>query len=123
INGNPLSSAPVTLVTTAGTIDPTFGTTDAGGVMNAVLRTSTKATVTAAVGAQGSTGGGTGTGTGTGTGSGTTPPTSGQASGSVTVDVAGAPSLVIMPPSTAPTSGLPATFNFVVTPAAANGSA
>lgn len=118
INGNPLPSAPVTYSTTAGTLDPTAGTTDANGAAVTILRTSSKATVTASVGAQGTTGGGTGTGTGTGSGT-----TSGQASGTVTVDVAAAPGLLITPPSTPPTSGLPATFSFVVTPAAANGSA
>ena len=119
INGNALPSAPVSLSTTAGTIEPTFGTTDANGVMSATLRTSTKATVTASVGAQG------GATTPPASGTPTTPtlPTSGQASGSVTVDVAGAPGLVITPPSPPPTSGLPATFNFVITAAANNASA
>ena len=119
INGNPLSSAPVTFTTTAGTLDPTFGTTDASGVTTATLRTSTKTTVTASVGAQAPST----TPPTTTPGTPTTPTSSGTATGSVTVDVAGAPSLVITPPSTAPTSGLPATFNFVVTAAAANGSA
>jgi hypothetical protein len=119
INGNALPSAPVSYSTTAGTLDPTFGTTDANGTATTVLRTSTKATITASVGAQGSTGTTPPT-----TGGGTTTPTTGQATGSVTVDVAGAPSLVITPPQPpGATSGLPATFSFVVTAAATNGSA
>jgi hypothetical protein len=115
INGNPLPSAPVTYSTTTGTLDPTFGTTDANGAATTTLRTSTKATVTASVGAQAPA---TPPATGTGTA-----PASGQASGTVTVDIAAAPALVITPPATTPTSGLPATFTFVVTAAAANGSA
>jgi hypothetical protein len=118
INGNPLASAPVTYSTTAGTLDPTFGTTDANGAATTTLRTSTKATVTASVGAQAPA-----TPPSTGTGTTPTTPTSGQASGSVTVDVAGAPNLGITLPSATPTAGLPATFTFVVTQAAANGSA
>ena len=121
INGNALPSAPVTFTTTAGTLEPTFGTSDANGIVTATLRTSTKATVTASVGAQG---GGTTTPPATG---GTTPtpttPTSGQASGSVTVDVAAAPAIVITPPTTAPTSGLPSTYTIAITPATTNGSA
>jgi hypothetical protein len=115
INGNALPSAPVTYSTTTGTLDPTFGTTDANGAATTTLRTSTKATVTASVGAQAPT-------TPPATGTGTTP-TSGQASGSVTVDVAGAPNLGITLPTATPTAGLPATFTFVVTQAANNGSA
>jgi PKD repeat protein len=49
--------------------------------------------------------------------------TSGQASATVTVGVAASPNLVITPPSTPPSVGLPATFTFAVTAAAANGSA
>jgi PKD repeat protein len=41
----------------------------------------------------------------------------------VTVNVSSAPTLVITPPTTAPSSGLPATFTFVTTVPAANGSA
>ena len=57
---------------------------------------------------------------------GTTPPDGndgGQASGTVTVGVASAPTLVITPPTTPPSAGLPATFTFAVTAAATNGSA
>jgi adhesin/invasin len=123
INGNPLSSAPVTFSTTAGIIDQAFATTDQNGLSTTTLRTSTTATVTAAVGAQ--------AGSSTPTpppASGTTPPAttpsaSGVASGSVQVNVSGAPSLLITPPATPPGEGLPATFTIAVTAAAANGSA
>ena len=125
INGNPLSSAPVNFSTTAGTLDQSFVTTDQAGTATTSLRTSTQATVTAAVGAQGgsttappATGGNNGT-----TPTPTTPATSGQASGTVTVNVSSAPTLVITPPATAPTSGLPANFTFATTVAATNGSA
>ena len=79
VNGNPLSSAPVTFSTTAGTLDQGFLTTDQSGLATTVLRTSSNATVTAAVGAQaGSTTPTTPPATGGGT---TTPPaSSGQAS-------------------------------------------
>src|SRR5215475_247943 len=60
INGNPLTSAPVTFSTTAGTLEQVAVSTDANGVATAVLRTTTAATVTVAVGAQaGSSTGGT----------------------------------------------------------------
>jgi PKD repeat protein len=41
----------------------------------------------------------------------------------VTVNVSGAPTLVITPPATAPSAGLPSTFTFAVTVPATNGSA
>jgi PKD repeat protein len=41
----------------------------------------------------------------------------------VTVTIAAAPTLVITPPATPPSAGLPATFTFAVTVAATNGSA
>ncbi|HEY7287511.1 MAG TPA: Ig-like domain-containing protein, partial [Vicinamibacterales bacterium] len=128
INGNALAFAPVAFSTTAGVVDPPLATTDSNGVAVTSLRTTTTATVTANVGAQGggSTGGGGGTGGG-GTGGGTTPtPTpapTGQSSGSVTVNVAASPTLVITPPTTTPSAGLPATFTFAVTIPATNGSA
>jgi PKD repeat protein len=53
----------------------------------------------------------------------TTGSTPGQASGTVTVGIAASPTLTITPPATAPSAGLPATFSFVVTAAAANGTA
>jgi len=60
INGNPLSSAPVTFSTTVGSLEQVAVSTDANGVATAVLRTSAAATVTVAVGAQaGSSTGGT----------------------------------------------------------------
>src|SRR5581483_6337628 len=97
---------------------------DSNGNAQTALQTTTKATVTATVGAQGSTqppttGGGSGSGGTTPT----TPPTSGQARASIVIDIASAPGLVITPPSTPPSAGLPASFTFVVTAASANGSA
>jgi len=131
INGNPLTSVPVTFSTTAGNISAAVVTTDQNGNASTVLTTAQQATVTGSVGAAGSTtppstGGGTGTGTGngsgTGTGTGTGGSTSGQASGSVTVTVTSAPTLLITPPTTPPSVGLPAAFTFAVTAATANGS-
>ncbi|MBI3490483.1 MAG: Ig-like domain-containing protein, partial [Acidobacteria bacterium] len=116
INGNALSSAPVTFSTTAGTLDPLIVTSDANGVAVTTLKTSTQAVVTASVGAQGTTTTNTGT-------TGTTGTTAGQASGTVTVAVAAAPTLVITPPTTLPTIGLPASFTFAVTVPTTNGSA
>jgi PKD repeat protein len=129
INGNALPSAQVLFSTTAGSLETLVATTDQNGAATTVLRTANQATVTASVGAQGgsTSGGGTGTGGGgTGTGGGGSSgggATSGQASATITINVAGAPQLVITPPSTAPTAGLPATFTFAVTPATSNGSA
>lgn len=114
INGNPLSSAPISFSTTGGVLDQATISTDQNGSATAILRTSTTATVTAAVGAQ--------------AGSSTTAPpaagapTSGTASGTVTVNVASAPTLLITPPATGLTVGLPGTFTFAVTAAATNGS-
>jgi PKD repeat protein len=124
INGNPLSSAPVSFSTTTGSLEQVAISTDGNGVATAILRTSTAATVTVAVGAQAgsSTGGTTPPANGTPT-TPTTPATTGTASGSVTVNVASAPSLAITPPTTTPSAGLPATFTFAVTAAATNGSA
>jgi len=121
VNGNALVSAPVSFSTTAGALDQGFGTTDQNGTASTVLRTSNQATVTAAVGAQ--------AGSSTGPTTPTTPTTpaapaaTGQASGTVTVNVSAAPTLVITPPTTAPTSGLPATFTFATTVSATNGTA
>jgi hypothetical protein len=125
INGNPLTAAPVSFSTTAGSLDTLVATTDQNGAAATVLRTANQATVTASVGAQGgSTGGGGGSSGGGSSGGGTTPPnTSGQASATIQINVASAPQLVITPPSTPPTAGLPATFTFVVTAGATNGSA
>ena len=132
INGNPLPSAPVSFTTTAGVLSQTLVNTGADGSASATLTTSQAATVTASVGATApSTGGGGGTGGG-GTGGGGTggggtttpaPAPTGQASGSVTVNVSIAPILVITPPATPPSVGLPAVFTFEVTVAATNGIA
>ena len=122
LNGNPLVSAPVTFSTNAGLLSATFATTDQAGAAQTVLTTNFLATVTASVGAQG---GGTTTTTppasGGGSGSGSTTPTSGQASGTVTVGVAGSPTLVITPPDTA-NAGIAAAFTFAVTVAGTNAS-
>jgi hypothetical protein len=125
INGNALAFAPVAFSTTNGVVDPPLANTDSNGVATSSLRTTTTATVTASVGAQGGTGtggGGTGGG-GTGGGGTTTPSPTGQASGSVTVNVATSPTLVIAPPTTPPSAGLPGTYTFTVTIPATNGSA
>jgi adhesin/invasin len=122
VNGNILPNVPVTFSATTGSLSATLVNTDANGSAQTSLTTATQSTVTGSVGAQGSTtppatgGGGTGTTT-------PTTPTSGQASGSVTVGINAAPTLVITPPTTAPTAGIPASFTFVVTPATQNGSA
>ena len=110
INGNALSGAPVSFSTTAGVLDSVTGTTDANGVASTTLRTSSTATVTATVGAAGASTGTPSTGTST-------------TSGSVTVNIAGVPTLTITPPSTAPSAGVPATYTFLVGAAATNGSA
>jgi adhesin/invasin len=119
VNGNPLPNVSVSFSTTAGTLADAIVNTDQSGLAQTTLRTSQTATVTASVGAAAA--------------SGTAPPatpaapatgsTSGQASATVTVGVAASPNLVITPPSTPPSVGLPATFTFAVTAAAANGSA
>jgi len=127
INGNPLSSAPVTFSTTAGTLEQVAVSTDANGVGTAVLRTTTAATVTVAVGAQAPPAAPAPTPPSTpgapATPAPTTPATTGTASGSVTVNVTSAPTLTITPPATAPSAGLPASYTFVVAVAATNGSA
>src|SRR5579864_3004314 len=131
INGNALSSAPVTFSTTAGTLSQVVAISDKNGASTTTLLTTTTATVTASVGAAGSTtappssggtsGGGTSGGsTGGSTGGGSS---SGTTSATTTINVAGAPTLVITPPTTAPTAGLPSSFTFAVTAATSNGSA
>jgi hypothetical protein len=122
VNGNPLSAAPVSFSTTAGTLADSVVVADQSGIARTTLQTATSATVTASVGAQG----------GSSTGGGTTPPaggtptppsnTAGQASGTVTVGVLSSPQLVITSPTTPPSAGLPASFVFTVTAAATNGS-
>jgi adhesin/invasin len=126
INGNALNSAPVSFTTTAGSLANALVITNAIGRATTTLTTSQQATVTAAVGAQAPA---TTTPTPPSTGGGTTPTTpttptsSGQASGSVTVTVSAVPTLVITPPTTPPSAGLPAAFTFAVTVPAQNGSA
>src|SRR5262245_5540066 len=121
INGNPLTSAPVTFSTTAGTLEQVAVTTDASGVATAVLRTTTAATVTVAVGAQAESTTPPTTTPPT-TPAPTTPATSGTASGSVTVNVTGSPALLITAPAAGLTAGLPAAFTFAVTAATTNGN-
>jgi adhesin/invasin len=113
VNGNPLSSAPVTFSTTAGSLSASTVGTDANGIANTTLTTSQQATVTASVGAQAppATGGGTTT----------TPAASGQASGTVIVTVSAAPTLVITPLTNPISAGLPATFTFTTTAPASGG--
>jgi adhesin/invasin len=127
INGNALGSAPVNFSTTAGTLSAVLVTTNASGRATTTLTTSQQATVTANVGAEAPP---TTTPPPTTPGNGTTPapaPTtpaaSGQASGSVTVTVSAVPTLVITPPTPAPSAGLPASFTFAVTVPAQNSSA
>jgi len=117
VNGNALSGVPVSFSTTAGALADAVVNADSNGQAQTTLRTASTATVTASVGATGAPSAGT---------TPTTPAagnTAGQASGSVTVGVASSPTLVITPPTTTPTAGLPAAFSFVVTAAATNGSA
>jgi len=122
VNANVLPGATVTFSTTSGTLSTGVVSTDSSGNAQTVLRTTSKATVTATVGAQGgstttppSTGGTTPT-------TPTTPSATGQATAQIVVDIASAPALVITPPTTPPSAGLPALFTFAVTAAAANGS-
>ena len=119
INGNTLTSTPVTFTTTAGILSAGVVFTDNNGVAIVTLTTSQQATVTASVGAQAPA---TTTPTTPGT-TPTTPASSGTASGQVIVNVTATATLVIAPPATAPSKGLPGTFTFTVTPATANGSA
>ena len=125
INGNTLPSAPIAFSTTAGSLDKLVATTNANGEATTTLTTATQATVTGSVGAQGgSSGGQTPAPTTPPSTTPTTPaPTTGQSSGSVTVGIASAPSVLIKPPTTAITAGLPASFTFTVTAATTNGSA
>jgi Bacterial Ig-like domain (group 1)/PKD domain len=126
INGNALNNAPVSFTTTAGSLANALVITNAIGRATTTLTTSQQATVTGSVGAQAPA---TTTPTPPSTGGGTTPTTpttptsSGQASGSVTVTISAVPTLVITPPATPPSAGLPAAFTFAVTVPAQNGSA
>ena len=120
VNGNALSSAPVSFTSDAGTLSASIVRTDANGIAQTTLTTSQTTKVTARVGAQAPATGGTGGNGGTG---GTGGSSSGQAVAEVEVKVAAAPQLVITPPSTPPSAGLPASFTFAVTAAATGGSA
>jgi hypothetical protein len=122
VNGNPLSSVPVTFSTTAGTLAASLVVTDQNGVGVTSLTTGQQATVTASVGATAPTTPTTPTTPGTPT-TPTTPTNSGQASASVTVNVASAPAITITPPSTPPSVGVPASFTINVTVAQTGGSA
>ena len=104
INGNGLSSAPVTFSTTTGSLSPALAVTNQNGVATTTLTTGQEAEVTATVG------GGTGT-------DGTA-----LTSGTVTVAISAAPTVVITPPATPPTEGLPSSYTFAVS-VPANGSA
>jgi hypothetical protein len=115
VNGNPLSSVPVSFTTTAGTLSASVATTDANGNAQTVLNTNRQATVTATAGITGTTttppatgtgtGGGTG-GTGTGTGTGTGGTTSTVSSASVTINVNALASFTLGTPTPAsPTVG------------------
>ena len=120
VNGNVLPAAPVSFSTTAGVLSSTLAVTDTNGAAQVVPNTSTQAVVTASVGSTApatppATGGGGGTTTPT------TPTSTGTASASVTVGVAGAPTLTITPP-TSLNAGSPGVFQFVVGAATANGS-
>jgi adhesin/invasin len=121
INGNPLSNVPVSFSTTAGSLLNSVVNADQNGQAQTTLTTAQTATVTASVGATAPTT--TPPATGGGTTTPTTGGTAGQASGTVTVGVIAAPTLVITPPTTSPSAGLPATFSFVVTAGTTNGAA
>ncbi|HUR35840.1 MAG TPA: Ig-like domain-containing protein [Vicinamibacterales bacterium] len=123
INGNALAGVAVSFSTTAGALGSSLVNTDAAGIAQTTLTTSTQATVTATVGVSASSSSGsTGTGSTGTTGTGSTGSTSTQVSGSVTVNVTVAPTILITPPSTPPNKGLPATYTIVVTAAAQNGN-
>ncbi len=122
LNGNALPAVPVSFSASAGSLAAALVNTDASGAASTTLSTTTQSTVTATVGVSSSSSGGTNPGTGTGTSTGTGS-TSTQVSGTVTVNVAVAPGVLITTPTTPPNKGLPASYTFVVTAAAANGSA
>jgi adhesin/invasin len=114
INGNALSAAPVTFTTTAGTLSAASVNTDGSGNASVSLTTSQTATVTATVGV-GSTGGTGGTGGTTGG----TQTSNNQATATVTLR--NAPSVLITPPTTPPSQGLPSSYTFRVTAATTGG--
>jgi PKD repeat protein len=124
VNGNPLVSAQVQFSTTAGTLSTTLVTTDQAGIAQTVLTTAIKAVVTASVGLPPNA---TPTPTPTApttpapttpTRSSSTPSAAGQASNTVTVDVAGTPTLQIALATTQtnpPTAGVAVAFTFTAT--------
>jgi hypothetical protein len=122
VNGNPLTSTPVSFSTTAGSLTSGVAFTDANGLAAVVLTTSQQATVTASVGAQAPAPSTPTTPAPTNptnppapTTPTPTPASSGTATGSVTVTVTAAPTIVIEPPANPPSKGLPASFKFTVT--------
>ena len=122
VNGNVLAAAPVSFSTTAGVLSSTLAVTDGNGSAQVVLNTSTQAVVTASVGSTAPTPPpATGGGGGAGGGGTTTPSATGTASASITVGVAGSPTLTITPPATI-SAGLSAAFTFVIAAAANNPS-
>jgi hypothetical protein len=105
--GNALSGVPVNFVSDVGTIFPAVVLSDSTGKAQTTLTTTGTSKVTATAGSAAVNG------------TTTTPaPTA-----TLTVTVTAAPQLTITPPSTPPGTGLPASFTFAVTAAAANGSA
>ncbi len=112
INGNPLSSAPVTFTTTAGSLSANTVTTDANGNASVSLTTFQQAVVTATVGLSSTSGstGSTGSTGGTQTGSSNTQAT-------VTVSLTNSPTISITGPTTPPSAGLPSSYTIKVTPA------
>jgi PKD domain len=124
VNGNLMDNVPVTFTTTAGTLSAGVVNTTAAGNATVTLTTAISATVTASVGVGASTSPTTPTTPGgTTPTTPTTPSASGTASASVVVNIAAAPTIVITPPTTAPSAGLPASFTIAVTVPATNGSA
>jgi adhesin/invasin len=111
-NGNALGGVPVTFTSTAGSLSQGVVNTDQNGNAQTTLTTSQQATVTATVGTQTPS---TGTGSGSTTGTTTT-------SATVTVNVIASPTIVISPPSSAPSEGLPSSYTFAVTAPSSNGS-
>jgi hypothetical protein len=114
VNGNALSAAAVSFTTTAGTLSAGSVNTDGSGNASVSLTTSQTATVTATVGV-GSTGGTGGTGGTTGG----TQTSNNQATATVTLR--NAPSILITPPTTPPSQGLPSSYTFRVTAATTGG--
>jgi len=97
--GNPLGGVPVSFVSDVGTLFPAVVASDANGKAQTTLTTTSTAKITATAGSA------------TLNGTTTTPaPTA-----TLTVSVTLQPTLVITPPTTPPSAGLPASFTFNVT--------